>query len=74
MIPTFLNFNSFNNRSINNLEKLLQQNEKLFKMLKQFNVSVADSKDNNFPYFDSFPDMLKQLIGNASFNSLLVMQ
>ena len=55
--------------SINNLEKLLQQNEKLSNMLKQFSVHVAGSEDNNVPYFDSFPDMLKQLISNAVSNA-----
>ena len=56
--------------SINTFEKLLQQNKKLSNMLKQFSVPVADSEDNNVPYFDSFPDMLKQLISyNAVSNA-----
>jgi len=52
---------------IEDFENLLQKNEKLSNILKQFSIPVTQG--NNVPYFDSFPDMLKQVINNAVSNA-----
>jgi len=45
---------------ISGFEKILLQNGKLSSMLKQFSIPVAE--ENNVSYFNSFLDMLKQLM------------